>query len=223
MVDIKATIKELGKEVVIRMFLRPRMSKELYPKSLKLYKEIDLKEIEDITEDEIEECFNTYLEEVENENRIMNCKFKVGDNFYHKGELSIIWKVVAINIEQGRYYTDNSLMHHFLFSQNDDLILTSEVETTFSSAESEVKVLLPYQERLLEETRLEAKKLKDLNTFMAGDKFQKLSRIKKKLMYKQSRCMNELVEVLGERLELELEKISRDNFIKSVREEKEIK
>jgi len=63
--------------------------------------------------------------------------------------------------------------------------------------------MLPYQERLLEETREEAKKLNNLNKFMAGDIFPTLERAKKDLMYQQVICMNTFVQILGKRLELE--------------------
>ena len=66
-----------------------------------------------------------------------------------------------------------------------------------------VKKLEPYQQRLLEETREEANKLHKLNMFMHGDIFPTLPRRKKELMYRQSRIMNEFVEVLGLRLEEE--------------------
>lgn len=59
----------------------------------------------------------------------------------------------------------------------------------------------PYQERVLEEARFEANKLKKLNEFMSSDKFTTLSRIEKDLQYEQVIVMNRFVQVLGKRLE----------------------
>lgn len=108
-----------------------------------------------------------------------------------------------INCHKEAYYVDDIHNHHFLFSQNEELILTSEKESLFSNSEDEVKVLLPYQERLLEETRRESSDLNKLNIFMAGDFFLTLGREKKDLMYDQVRTMNTKVQILGKRLELE--------------------
>jgi|LGVF01.2.fsa_nt_gb hypothetical protein len=58
-----------------------------------------------------------------------------------------------------------------------------------------------FKTRLLEETRFEANKLKKLNEFMSGNGFPTLERWEKKMLYKQSRIMNEFVEILGIRLE----------------------
>ena len=57
------------------------------------------------------------------------------------------------------------------------------------------------QKRLMAETRTTAENLNKLNTFLAGDKFPTLAREDKDLLYKQSRLMNKLVQVLGKRLE----------------------
>ncbi len=60
-----------------------------------------------------------------------------------------------------------------------------------------------YQARIIVETRELAKKLNSLNDFMKTKAFFELPRNKKSLLYRQSRVMNEYVEILGERMEVE--------------------
>lgn len=57
-------------------------------------------------------------------------------------------------------------------------------------------------ERLLNESQELAIKTNALNDFMRTDKFVNLDRQHKDLLYKQSRLMNEYLQVLGQRLEL---------------------
>ncbi len=57
------------------------------------------------------------------------------------------------------------------------------------------------KERLLEETQQTAGRLNELNKFMASDIFPSLDREDKDLLYEQSRTMNRLVQILGQRLE----------------------
>ena len=70
-------------------------------------------------------------------------------------------------------------------------------------AELEKNEFETYRDRLVKETRELVEKYEKLQDFMRTTVFYKLPRRKKKLMYKQSRIMNEYIEVLGERLELE--------------------
>ena len=57
--------------------------------------------------------------------------------------------------------------------------------------------------RLTEETVYEADKLNKLNAFMKTDKFIRLPREKKDLLYEQQRVMSRFVQILGRRVELE--------------------
>ena len=56
--------------------------------------------------------------------------------------------------------------------------------------------------RLLEETQELVTKTNKLNDFMRTDGFVDLDRENKDLLYSQSRIMNEYVQILGKRLEL---------------------
>ncbi len=60
-----------------------------------------------------------------------------------------------------------------------------------------------FKDRLEKETEELAGKLNKLNEFMAKKDFYELPREKKTLLYRQSRLMNEYLEVLGLRCELE--------------------
>lgn len=57
-------------------------------------------------------------------------------------------------------------------------------------------------ERLLNEAQALAEKLNALNDFMRTQRFVDLDRPNKDLLYKQSRLMNEYLQVLGQRIEL---------------------
>jgi hypothetical protein len=63
-------------------------------------------------------------------------------------------------------------------------------------------------ERLLVEAQELAIKTNALNDFMRTQKFVDLDRQNKDLLYKQSRLMNEYLQVLGQRIELLGEKFS---------------
>jgi len=63
-------------------------------------------------------------------------------------------------------------------------------------------------ERLLVEAQELATKTNALNDFMRTQKFVDLDRQNKDLLYKQSRLMNEYLQVLGQRIELLGEKFS---------------
>ena len=63
-------------------------------------------------------------------------------------------------------------------------------------------------ERLLIEAQELATKTNALNDFMRTQKFVDLDRQNKDLLYKQSRLMNEYLQVLGRRIELLGEKFS---------------
>lgn len=65
-----------------------------------------------------------------------------------------------------------------------------------------------FYERLLTEARELATKTNALNDFMRTQKFVDLDRENKDLLYKQSRLMNEYLQVLGQRLELLGERFS---------------
>jgi len=65
-----------------------------------------------------------------------------------------------------------------------------------------------FYERLLTEARELAIKTNALNDFMRTQKFVDLDRENKDLLYKQSRLMNEYLQVLGQRLELLGERFS---------------
>ena len=55
--------------------------------------------------------------------------------------------------------------------------------------------------RLLSETQEVAKRLNELNAFMADPEFPKLPREDKDLLYSQQRVMSKYVQILGKRLE----------------------
>jgi len=59
-----------------------------------------------------------------------------------------------------------------------------------------------FYERLLTEAQELATKTNALNDFMRTQTFVDLDRKNKDLLYKQSRLMNEYLQVLGQRLEL---------------------
>ena len=63
-------------------------------------------------------------------------------------------------------------------------------------------------ERLLTEARELADKTNALNDFMRTQSFVDLDRKNKDLLYKQSRLMNEYLQVLGQRIEILGEKFS---------------
>ena len=63
-------------------------------------------------------------------------------------------------------------------------------------------------DRLLIEAQELATKTNALNDFMRTQKFVDLDRQNKDLLYKQSRLMNEYLQVLGQRIELLGEKFS---------------
>ena len=63
-------------------------------------------------------------------------------------------------------------------------------------------------ERLLIEARELADKTNALNDFMRTQSFVDLDRENKDLLYKQSRIMNEYLQVLGQRIEILGEKFS---------------
>lgn len=65
-----------------------------------------------------------------------------------------------------------------------------------------------FYERLLVEAQELAVKTNDLNDFMRTQDFVDLDRQNKDLLYKQSRLMNEYLQVLGQRLEILGEKFS---------------
>ena len=65
-----------------------------------------------------------------------------------------------------------------------------------------------FYERLLNEAQELATKTNALNDFMRTQKFVDLDRENKNLLYKQSRLMNEYLQVLGQRLELLGERFS---------------
>ena len=65
-----------------------------------------------------------------------------------------------------------------------------------------------FYERLLTEARELAVKTNALNDFMRTQNFVDLDRQNKDLLYKQSRLMNEYLQVLGQRLEILGEKFS---------------
>jgi hypothetical protein len=68
-----------------------------------------------------------------------------------------------------------------------------------------------FYERLLSEARELAVKTNALNDFMRTQNFVDLDRQNKDLLYKQSRLMNEYLQVLGQRLEILGEKFSFEN------------
>jgi hypothetical protein len=65
-----------------------------------------------------------------------------------------------------------------------------------------------FYERLLKEAQELAIKANSLNDFMRTQAFVDLDRQNKDLLYKQSRLMNEYLQVLGQRLEILGEKFS---------------
>lgn len=65
-----------------------------------------------------------------------------------------------------------------------------------------------FYDRLLTEARELAVKTNALNDFMRTQAFIDLDRENKDLLYKQSRLMNEYLQVLGQRLEILGEKFS---------------
>lgn len=65
-----------------------------------------------------------------------------------------------------------------------------------------------FYERLITEAQDLATKTNALNDFMRTQKFVDLDRQNKDLLYRQSRLMNEYLQVLGQRIELLGEKFS---------------
>ena len=65
-----------------------------------------------------------------------------------------------------------------------------------------------FYDRLLNEARELATKTNALNDFMRTTDFVDLDRENKDLLYKQSRLMNEYLQILGQRIELLGEKFS---------------
>jgi len=59
-----------------------------------------------------------------------------------------------------------------------------------------------FKDRLLIEAQELAKKTNALNDFMRTQAFVDLDRQNKDLLYKQSRLMNEYLQILGQRLEI---------------------
>ncbi len=68
-----------------------------------------------------------------------------------------------------------------------------------------------FYDRLLIETRELAEKTNKLNDFMRTKCFVDLDRENKDLLYKQSRLMNEYLQVLGQRLEILGKKFTFEN------------
>ena len=68
-----------------------------------------------------------------------------------------------------------------------------------------------FYDRLLIETQELATKTNALNDFMRTQAFVNLDRQNKDLLYKQSRLMNEYLQILGQRLEILGEKFSFKN------------
>lgn len=66
-------------------------------------------------------------------------------------------------------------------------------------------------DRVLIEARELSVKTNILNDFMRTQEFVDLNRKEKDLLYKQSRLMNEYLQVLGQRLEILWEKFSFEN------------
>jgi hypothetical protein len=65
-----------------------------------------------------------------------------------------------------------------------------------------------FYDRLLTEAQELATKTNALNDFMRTQKFVDLDRENKDLLYKQSRLMNEYLQILGQRIELLGEKFA---------------
>lgn len=65
-----------------------------------------------------------------------------------------------------------------------------------------VKTETTFLERLMLETQELAEKTNKLNDFMRTQPFVNLDRQNKDLLYKQSRLMNEYLQILGQRIEL---------------------
>ena len=72
-----------------------------------------------------------------------------------------------------------------------------------------------FYDRLLDESRELAKKTNALNDFMRTQNFINLDRDNKNLLYKQSRLMNEYLQVLGQRIELLGEKFGHEDTSKN--------
>ena len=64
----------------------------------------------------------------------------------------------------------------------------------------ETKVLLPYQQRVVEEQVALDIKVEALNTFLEGEQFLTLPEIDQNLLIKQVNLMEEYSHILGERI-----------------------
>lgn len=64
----------------------------------------------------------------------------------------------------------------------------------------EAKVLLPYQQRVVEEQVALDVKISFLNTFLEGEQFLTLPEIDQNLLIKQVNLMEEYSYILGERI-----------------------
>ncbi len=73
---------------------------------------------------------------------------------------------------------------------------------------TKIKMENSFYDRLLIEAQELATKTNALNDFMRTQEFVDLDRQNKDLLYKQSRLMNEYLQVLGQRLEILGEKFS---------------
>lgn len=91
----------------------------------------------------------------------------------------------------------HQLQNLYFALKNEELTLTNHKKMDNS-----------FYERLLTEAQELATKTNALNDFMRTQKFVDLDRQNKDLLYKQSRLMNEYLQVLGQRIELLGEKFS---------------
>jgi hypothetical protein len=78
----------------------------------------------------------------------------------------------------------------------------------FSNNLKQIKMESSFYDRLLIEAQELATKTNALNDFMRTQAFVDLDRQNKDLLYKQSRLMNEYLQILGQRLEILGEKFS---------------
>ena len=86
--------------------------------------------------------------------------------------------------------------------------VAGSIPALITNFKNKIKMENSFYDRLLIEAQELATKTNALNDFMRTQEFIDLDRQNKDLLYKQSRLMNEYLQVLGQRLEILGEKFS---------------
>jgi hypothetical protein len=89
--------------------------------------------------------------------------------------------------------------------------VAGSIPALITNFKNKIKMENSFYDRLLIEAQELATKTNALNDFMRTQAFVDLDRQNKDLLYKQSRLMNEYLQVLGQRLEILGKKFSSKN------------